>query len=349
MNHYKDRLEKIEDVLRQTMPEKSSRNWILDSAGDRADALTESTADIFNAPGLELLNRGGKRWRPLVMVLVSESAGGSPLIYELTPLVELPHNGSLIVDDIEDKSRERRGGKSVHLIYGDDISINAGNLMYFLPTYIIDNLSIDIETKYRLYSAYSLAMRRLHFGQGMDIQWHNNHDYIPTEKEYFQMTRFKTGCLSSLSAKLAMIEAGATDEQVELAGNIWEDIGVGFQVLDDVMNLSKGNPGKMRGDDIVEGKKSLPMILHCAGKPDSIDKVKSLFDQAHTADSKKSHLAVEKAIGLFEDSGSIEKAGEIGLKMLNDAKEQLRNLFPEKNSTKLMIEIIDGFVEKMLV
>jgi geranylgeranyl diphosphate synthase, type I len=348
MNHYKDRLEKIEDVLKRTMPEKSSRSWINDAAGDRTGALSEDTADIFNAPGLELLSRGGKRWRPLVMVLVGEAAGGTQAVYDLTPLVELPHNGSLIVDDIEDKSEERRGGKSVHMIYGDDISINAGNFMYFLPTFLIDKAELSSEKKYRLYSAYSQAMRRLHCGQGMDIQWHNNHDYIPTVEEYFQMTRFKTGCLSSLAAKLAVIEAGCDEKFEELVGQIWEDIGVGFQVLDDVMNLSKGNPGKMRGDDIVEGKKSLPMILHCTSRPESAEVIKSLFNKAAAEGASGNYTAVENAIALMEDSDSIKKAGEMGLNMLNEAKDQLKKLFPGKDAVKLMIDVIDGFIEKML-
>jgi len=348
MNHYKDRLEKIEGILFKTMPEKCSREWINESVGERTIDLNLQTADVFNAPGLDLLNRGGKRWRPLVMVLVGEAAGGSPLVYNLTPLVELPHNGSLIVDDIEDKSEERRGDKSVHLIYGDDISINAGNLMYYLPTYLIDNSALSTEKKYRVYRAYSLAMRRLHCGQGMDIQWHNNHAYIPSEKEYFQMTRFKTGCLSALAAKIAMIEAGEDEDRVNMVGNIWEDIGVGFQVLDDVMNLTKGNPGKMRGDDIVEGKKSLPMILHCALDQGSIEDVKSLFCKAFSNDPDSSQKAVEASIALFESSGSIKKAGEIGLKMLNDAKDQLRKLFPGKEAVELMIDVIDGFIDKML-
>ncbi len=348
MNHYKDRLEKIEGVLQRTMPEKSSRLWIGDAAGDRTGALTENTANIFNAPGLELLSRGGKRWRPLVMVLVGEAAGGTSAIYDLTPLVELPHNGSLIVDDIEDKSEERRGGKSVHMIYGDDISINAGNFMYFLPTYLIDKADLSSEKKYRLYSAYSLAMRRLHCGQGMDIQWHNNHDYIPTVDEYFQMTRFKTGCLSSLAAKLGVIEAGGNEKQEELAGQIWEDIGIGFQVLDDVMNLSKGNPGKMRGDDIVEGKKSLPLILHCTARPESTEVIKDLFDKAGSKGFVDNYTSVEAAISLLEESGSIQKAGKIGLNMLNEAKDQLKELFPGKEAVTHMIQVIDGFIEKML-
>ncbi len=348
MNHYKKRLEKIEEVLFRAMPEKSDRKWIDRCAGIRTDDLNSATVDIFNEPGLELLNRGGKRWRPLVMVLINEAIGGTAEVYELTPLVELLHNGSLIVDDIEDNSEERRGGKSVHLLHGVDLSINSANFMYFLPTYIIDNCGLDDERKLKLYSAYSLAMRRLHCGQGMDIQWHNNHDFIPSEREYFQMTRFKTGCLSSLAAKLGVIIAGGDEKRIEEIGNIWEDVGIGFQVLDDVMNLTKGNPGKMRGDDIVEGKKSLPVILHCASFPDSVDEIKQLFEKASNIDPEERRNAVESVISLLEESHSIEKASNIGLQMLNREKAKLVKIFPENESRGLLIRIIDDFIEKML-
>jgi len=348
MNHYKDRLEKIEDALYRTMPRNCSHNWINRVAGEKNEGLDEPTADRFNAPGLELLDRGGKRWRPLVMVLMGEAAGGSADLYELTPLVELPHNGSLIVDDIEDNSEERRGEPSVHLIHGDDISINAGNLMYSLPSFLIDECSLSPLGKYRLYSAWSRAMRRLHMGQGMDIQWHNDHDYIPSEVEYLQMTKFKTGCLSSLAARLAIIEAGGSEDLEKESGRIWEDIGVGFQILDDVMNLKKGNPGKMRGDDIVEGKKSLPMILHCAAQPESVKRMKELFEQAADDNDLSAAEAVAEAIRMIEGSGSLEKAGELGMGILNKAKGELKELFPGKEAVDLMIGVVDGFIEKML-
>ena len=147
--------------------------------------------DRFNAPGVDLLQRGGKRWRPLVMVLCYEAMGGQgDDIYKLAPLVELPHNGSLIVDDIEDKSEERRGASAVHLIYGDDISINAGNLMYFNGTGIVKDLPINFEMKFKILDQYCENLRRLHLGQGLDIQWHNDHDVLPEIDVYLQMCRF---------------------------------------------------------------------------------------------------------------------------------------------------------------
>lgn len=85
-------------------------------------------------PIWNLLNRGGKRWRPILCVMLAECYGKSiEDIGEIAALCEIVHNGTLIVDDIEDSSEVRRGDKCVHLIYGIDISINAGNLMYFAP------------------------------------------------------------------------------------------------------------------------------------------------------------------------------------------------------------------------
>ena len=106
------------------------------------------------------------------MVLCCELAGGeAEEALPLAPVVEFPHNGSLIVDDIEDSSDLRRGEPAVHKIYGEDMSINTGNLLYFLPTFLIDESDFSDELKLRLYRYYTVNLRRLHFGQGLDIQW----------------------------------------------------------------------------------------------------------------------------------------------------------------------------------
>ena len=75
------------------------------------------------------------------------------------------------------------------------------------------------------------------------------------------MVQNKTGTLASLAAQVGFIAGGATEKQAAEYGKIAAQIGVGFQIIDDVINLTKGNPGKKRGDDIVEGKKSLPVCF----------------------------------------------------------------------------------------
>lgn len=326
MPDYTKRLADVEGALARVFPARTDLPWARAVAGQKDLPLDPVTLDKINAPGWELLGRGGKRWRPLVMILSHDLHGGSlKTIDDLSTLVELPHNGSLIIDDIEDKAEERRGGPAIHLVHGIDMAVNTGNFLYFEPTYLIEQSGLPEALQYRMVKFYLRVMRRLHFGQGLDIVWHNDHGYLPARAEYLQMCRFKTGALSRLAAELGAASAGASEAQIEAVGGLWEDIGVGFQILDDVKNLVTGNPGKMRGDDIVEGKKSLPVLLHGERSSDRGQSLLNLFGEvtaARTAGQPVQPL-IEQAIGLMEASGSLKAAYAEGEALLEGALGRL--------------------------
>jgi octaprenyl-diphosphate synthase len=268
-------------------------------------------------------------------------------IDDLSALVELPHNGSLIVDDIEDKADQRRGGPAIHLVHGVDMAINTGNFLYYEPTFLIDQLPLPETDRYRMTKYYLRVMRRLHFGQGLDIVWHNDHDYLPDRGEYLQMCRFKTGALSRLAAEVGAVAARADDHRVEAIGSLWEDIGVGFQILDDVKNLVAGNPGKMRGDDIVEGKKSLPVLIHGELSSDRGATLLALFRRvtaAHAAGAPYQNL-IDEAIGLMEASGALGAASEAGGALLGGAVARLRRDWPAGPARDGMEDLVDTFWE----
>lgn len=349
MSQYKDRLEKIEEALNTVMPGSAGDDWMTEMTSSLNAEIPAGMIDTFHAPGVELLSRGGKRWRPLVMVLCAESAGGqADDIYPLTPLVELAHNGSLIIDDIEDKSVERRGKPSVHLMYGEDLSINAGNLMYFNATGLVGRLDKSAEIRFRLLDSYCENLRRLHFGQGLDIQWHNDHEQIPAIDVYLQMCRFKTGALARFAAQAGVLMAGWASEKADVAGDVWERIGVGFQILDDVKNLTTGNPGKQRGDDVVEGKKSLPVIMYYNSHKEDFSHLADLFEKAGKSGMASGVSYVEEAISILEKSGSIKAAGEYAQSMMNEALADLNNLFPKGEALDLQFDIVESFIRKML-
>ena len=114
-----------------------------------------------------------------------------------------------------------------------DVAINAGNGMYYLPLMALKQRDPPLEpaTLLRCYEVYSYEMCQLHFGQGMDIWWHSGKAARePSTQQYLQMCACKTGTLARLSAKLAAIVCGATDEQVEAIGRFAETIGVAFQI-----------------------------------------------------------------------------------------------------------------------
>lgn len=338
-------LKKVEGVISRTVPAKVDKGWINRAVGPTKSKVTEEAVNIINKPALELLSRGGKRWRPVTMVLCCELSGGNAeTVLPLTPVVEFPHTGSLIVDDIEDGADLRRGKPAVHQIYGEDLSINTGNLLYFLPTFLIDESDFDDELKLRLYRYYNVNLRRLHFGQGLDIQWHNNHDFYPSVDEYMQMCRFKTGSLSRLAAQIGFA-AGGTDPNTCLPlGDIFEDVGVAFQIIDDVTNLTTGNPGKNRGDDIVEGKKSLPVIFHEMADPDSITELAVCFAKAAELGFEDGKEYIETAIRLMENSGSIEKARGRAFEMIRGAKGLIEKSFQSSAALDSLIFMFNSFL-----
>lgn len=268
------------------------------------------------------------------------------LAYSVTPLVEFVHTASLIHDDIEDSSDTRRGKPAAYITYGVDVAINAGSWLYFDATVCIDSLNVSAEIKNQLYKIWANELRRLHLGQAIDISWHRNKNVRPTVDQYLTMVRCKTGTLASLAAKIGMTIAGASEDECNRAGEIAADIGAGFQIIDDVINLTTGNPGKKRGDDIVERKKSLPVNLFFEKFSYShIDKSATLlecFEKAHYEGIESS--AVEQAIGILEEFDVINMAKEKGIELINTGLEQLESLLGSGKYTDLLKNLFKGMV-----
>jgi octaprenyl-diphosphate synthase len=142
----------------------------------------------------------------------------------------------------------------------------------------------------------------------MDIFWHRTPSLFPTKEEYQGMVRCKTGTLASMAAKIGYVAGGASPEKAEEAGEKAANIGMGFQIIDDVINLTSGNPGKKRGDDIVEGKKSLPVLIHLERCPEDSREIARLMEQASKEGIESP--AVEECIKLLEKSGCIKEAAQ---------------------------------------
>jgi octaprenyl-diphosphate synthase len=320
------RLEKIEAALRAALVR---------------DAVEIAPAARYLLPPIsDLLERGGKRWRPLLMTLVCEASGGAEEALALVPLVEFSHNASLIHDDIEDNSTERRGKPALHLLYGADTAINTGSFLYFFASSCIEAWDAPAERKAIVYRLWSGYMRRLHLGQAMDIAWHRDATLIPTRADYYTMCRLKTGVLARFAAVLGAAVASAT----AVSGTIdslssggpgalaAEELGVGFQILDDVKNLTTGNPGKRRGDDIVEGKKSLPILLYLHGNAGGaaarLEQVRRAFAAARAGGTDAPE--VDALITALEQSGALDAARQEGLALISGAREAFsQDAFPQ--------------------
>ena len=339
---------KIELSLAASLPYDYDLKWQKESFGQLPAAITQNKIFIQKLiqPNDALIKLGGKRWRPLFLMLCydmakkmddknEERALTQKAALSLTPLVEFVHTASLIHDDIEDSADLRRGKPAAHITYGLDHALNSASWLYFEAPVCLETAKLTAEQKLAFYRLYTNELRRLHLGQAMDIYWHKEKKVFPTTEEYQAMVQNKTGTLASLAAQVGFIAGGATEKQAAEYGKIAALIGVGFQIIDDVINLTKGNPGKKRGDDIVEGKKSLPVLLHIQEKPGDKKKISTLMEQAEREGINSP--AVEECIALLNTSNCIQKAAEQGKKLIqtNCAKFSQNPLITELFDTMI--------------
>jgi geranylgeranyl pyrophosphate synthase len=259
----------IDKAIEKYIPREFSEKSILFKVNpplfsSNVEALNKGIAE----PIWEILDRGGKRWRPALFLLICETLGRTSddcLDFAIIP--EVIHNGTLIIDDLEDSSELRRGKPCTYRIFGVDIAVNAGNAMYYLPLLPLTEKKAQLpaETLRDIYEVYVQEMINLSLGQAMDITWHRsmaNADDL-NEEDYLQMCAYKTGTLARMSAKISAVLAGANKELVEKLGRFAESIGVAFQMQDDVLDLTGKEFAEKKGgvgQDITEGKRTLMVI-----------------------------------------------------------------------------------------
>ncbi|MCR4823584.1 MAG: polyprenyl synthetase family protein [Treponema sp.] len=352
-----DYLDKIEGILNTYLPSHVNGAWKDLSFGSIDSCVTEEHISNLLAPCKSLLDLGGKRWRPLLLVLCAQMTASAKksssdiknavdLACKITPLVEFAHTGSLIQDDMEDAADTRRGKPCAHITYGLDAALNASTWLFFQALVCIKELPLSDSQKLTLNDLFALELRRLSLGQAMDILWHRNPQMIPTSDQYTAMVRNKTGTLSRLAVKLGVFAGGGSGEEIEKAGTYAQDIGTGFQIIDDVINLTTGNPGKKRGDDIVEGKKSFPVLLHLEKNPSDREKLAFLFKKARKEGIASS--AVEEAISLLTESGAVNEARIKGKEIISKSASELASLYGDKSSegSELILELLKSLEEK---
>ena len=333
-NYLKKNAPKIDDLIKNLIPRKIDKKSMEHMAGKARyaydlDTLTKSLSE----PIWDFLDRGGKRWRPTLMLLMIEAFGGDKEKHkDFATIVELVHEGTIMVDDIEDDSDLRRGKKAIHKIFGNDIAINTGNAMYFLPSVIIKKSDFSEKKKNDLYETYLQEMINVSIGQALDIQWHKE-ETIPSEKEYLQMCAFKTGCLARMATKMGALLADASEEKVKKVGKWAEAVGIGFQIQDDILNIAPTEKwGKDTSDDINEGKKTLLVIkaLEELNKKDS-EKLKKILSK-HTENEKE----IKKAIGLIKKTNAINYCKKIAEDMVKKAWKKLEPELQEGKAKNLI-------------
>lgn len=278
-------------------------------------------------PCRELVAAGGKRWRSLFCILCYKAAAVSEkpradegAAYRVCALSELCHTASLIHDDIEDASLVRRALPAAHVKYGSDVAINSACYLYFLSLSCIDSLE-NAETKNVLYSLYTKALKAMHRGQAADIFWHKDAEFFPSEDEYIKMCRGKTGSLAFLAAASGSFLGGFTEEKIQLLKKIVLDFALGFQIMDDSLNILGKVSGKEAADDLAEGKKSFVILRHLKNHPGDKERLVNLFERTKCKDEN----AVGEAVFLLHSAA--EETKNFAASLIEKSARDLNSVF----------------------
>jgi geranylgeranyl diphosphate synthase type I len=259
----------------------------------------------FYASVWDLLDRGGKRFRPALTFLACECVGGKREdTLGAASSIELLHNMTLVHDDIEDQSELRRGKPCIHRIYGVPTAINTGDAMLIKVFEIANSSKIPQDRCHRLIELVAKCAYDITWGQAFEFSMWKRKEF--SEDEVIRLLRCKTGALTRLSTEAGAISGGGTKEQTDALGEFGEKIGIAFQIVDDILNVTGDveKYGKEIGGDIREGKKTLmaARLLQVA-KPSDKKSFSTLLGKKGITNAQ-----IRKAIRLYEKYGAISCA-----------------------------------------
>jgi geranylgeranyl diphosphate synthase type I len=280
----------------------------------------------------DLLDRGGKRFRPALTFLACECVGGKKEdALGAAAAVELLHNMTLVHDDIEDRSQLRRGKPCIHRIYGTPTAINAGDAMLIKVFEIANSSKIPQDRCHQLVQHVAERAYAITWGQAFEFNMWKRKKF--TEDDVIRLLKCKTGALTRLATEAGAIAGGAPQGQVHALAEFGETVGIAFQIVDDILNVvgEVKDYGKEIGGDIREGKKTViaAHLLHTATPKDQ-----AVFKRL-LGKKKITRAETKKAIGLYEKYGSISYAKTRANSYLANAKDALNTLPQSESRTEL--------------
>ena len=219
-------------------------------------ARLRSDVVLINQMGAYIVNSGGKRLRPLVVLLSAKTFDYPDRAHiQLATIIEFIHTATLLHDDVVDASQMRRGQSTANAIWGNEASVLVGDFLYSRAF----EMMVEINS---MRVMEILAKTTNTIAEGEVMQLLNCHDPDATEENYVQVIRSKTAKLFEAAAQLGAVIAGQDRSTQSAMATYGIHLGTAFQLVDDVLDYSRGNQllGKNIGDDLAEGKPTLPLI-----------------------------------------------------------------------------------------
>jgi geranylgeranyl diphosphate synthase type I len=298
---------------------------------------------LYDAAGHLIVN-GGKRLRPYMVIRSCQILGGkSSTAMIAASAVEMVHNFTLVHDDIMDNDEMRHGVPTVHKKFGMPIAILAGDVLFSKAFQIISESKLSPNANTHLISRLAKACVDVCEGQLLDIKMADE-KRIPTEAEYIAMIGKKTAALFDVSCAMGAICATNKPKDISNLSDFGRNLGIAFQITDDLIGVM-GDPKvtkKPVGNDLREGKKSLPILM--AIKLAKGNERKTILKAF--GNSKISKKDLNKAVEVIRSLGIEEKVRNQALKY---AEKSEKSLIKYKGTAKMELTALLDFVVKRSV
>ena len=298
---------------------------------------------LYDAAGHLIVN-GGKRLRPYMVIRSCQILGGKSSTAMISAsAVEMVHNFTLVHDDIMDNDEMRHGVPTVHKKFGMPIAILAGDVLFSKAFQIISESKLSSNANTHLISRLAKACVDVCEGQLLDIKMADE-KRIPTEKEYITMIGKKTAALFDVSCAMGAICATNKPKDISNLSTFGRNLGIAFQITDDLIGVM-GDPKvtkKPVGNDLREGKKSLPILM--AIKLAKGNEKKIILKAF--GNSKISKKDLNRAVEVIRSLGIEEKVRNQALKY---AEKSEKSLTKYKGTAKVELVALLDFVVKRSV
>jgi len=218
--------------------------------------------DLYSAAS-HLIVSGGKRLRPYMVMKSCEMLGGKTKnAINAASAIEMVHNFTLVHDDIMDNDEMRHGVTTVHKKFGMPIAILAGDVLFSKAYQVVSSTNLPSNSVIELVSRLAKSCVDVCEGQLLDISMANN-EKIPSQSQYIKMIEKKTAALFEVSCAMGAICANAKRKDVSNLSSFGKNLGIAFQITDDLIGVLGDSKvtKKPVGNDLREGKKSLPILL----------------------------------------------------------------------------------------
>lgn len=278
---------------------------------------------ILYEPFKYIVSGGGKRIRPVLTMLSCGAVGGNPgdALY-LGAAIEIMHNFTLVHDDIMDESPIRRGKKTIHLKWNEPTAILTGDVMVGYAYRLLENYN-NHPNLAKMYQTLTHGLIEVCEGQVFDMMFNDKEDV--SADDYFLTIKKKTAKILETCAVMGAYAGNANDEEIEALKNYSENIGIAFQMQDDVLDLMADEAalGKHIGQDIIEGKKTWLMIE--ARKRAESEKDKNLVERFF-ANNGLEQKDIDNVRNLLLRLQVIDEAIKAAQNYFQKSKESLKNL-----------------------